>query len=156
MLLLTKESVPNSRPIVGWVNGNMYVPTSEVFGILPIPPDIRFESGIPEYLQPSQPPQRFEFLASKQGTQKAVLPVHTPQEYKLFSQLMRDHPVFNQPENGPSWVQAVKVWNRNAENRAEVFYKVTDYIYYERGGTDLMSSRSSSISRPTTIHGRLI
>ena len=33
----------------GWVNGNLYLPTSEQLGILPVPDDVRLASGMAEF-----------------------------------------------------------------------------------------------------------
>jgi len=55
----------------GWVNGNLYTPTSEVLGILPIVDDIRSSSGVAEYvpaLQRNEVAPRYRFLAELQGT----------------------------------------------------------------------------------------
>ena len=37
MVALTSRVIPDSKPLVGWVNGNLYKPTTEAFGILPVP-----------------------------------------------------------------------------------------------------------------------
>jgi hypothetical protein len=67
----------------GWVNGNLYTPTSEVLGILPIADDICSSSGMAEYipaLHRNEVAPQYQFLAELQGTWKPVLPVHTPVE----------------------------------------------------------------------------
>ncbi len=106
------------------MNGNLYVHTKEVFGILPIPTDVQIEGGMQPHQSSLDRPTRHAFLAARQGTRKAILPVHTSAEYKLFSKLMRDDPAFNQQNGEPNWSQGVKIWNRYAETDEEIFYKV--------------------------------
>lgn len=109
----------------GWVNGNLYVPTSERLGILPVPQDVRVASGMKEYdLHNFNKKQQHSYLARMQGTRKAVLPVHTPAEHDLFNDLMESNNTFNSQSSGPSWKLAVKVWNDLADEREGVFYKV--------------------------------
>lgn len=43
---LTQELVPGSTPLAGWVNGNLYIQTTEVFGILPVPLNIQMSTGM--------------------------------------------------------------------------------------------------------------
>ncbi|GBE83376.1 hypothetical protein SCP_0504240 [Sparassis crispa] len=106
--------------------------STEVFGILPIPDDVRTNSGMQEYQPSLDRKQEHAFLALKQGTRKAVLPVHSVAEYQLFSKLMREDPIFNRPDTEPSWAQAVKIWNRIAESEKEISYKLIEHlkVYY--------------------------
>lgn len=106
------------------MNGNLYVKSEEVFGILPIPRDVQIEAGMQPHHISLDRPAHHAFLASRQGTRKAVLPVHTPAEYKLFSKLMRDEPTFNQRDGEPDWEQGVRIWNRYAETEDDIYYKV--------------------------------
>ncbi len=111
----------------GWVNGNLYTPTSEVLGILPIADDIRSSSGMAEYipaLHRNEVAPRYRFLAELQGTRKSVLPVHTPVEKKLFKELLKNNPAFSSESGDPQWKLAVRIWNAEADVRDEVFYKV--------------------------------
>ena len=65
MVALTSRVILDSKPLAGWVNGNLYKPTTEVFGILPVPNDVCQESGMQEF----DPNFHYNgFLASKQGT----------------------------------------------------------------------------------------
>ncbi len=124
MLVLMDDIVPDSHQLGGWVNGNLYQHTSEVFGILPIPEDVRFDSGMQAFDITVDTSQRHRFLARKQDTRKAVLPLHTVAEYRLFSQLMQEHPAFNPSSGDPDWFRAVKVWNYHAERADDIEYKV--------------------------------
>lgn len=110
--------------ITNWVNGNLYQRTSEVSGVLPIPDDIRIKSGMSEYNSLIDMKQPQYFLASVQGTRKPVLPVHTLEEKKLFSLLMRTNPAFNSTRFVPNWSEAVKIWNRYADGDVNISYKV--------------------------------
>ena len=122
--LVTLQEIFINPPIItNWVNGNLYQRSSEVFGILPIPADIKLRSGMAAYNPTTDAKQLHHFLASVQGTRKAVLPVHTQNEKKLFSQLMRSNPAFNS-KTPPNWKEAVKVWNRHADGDEQITYKV--------------------------------
>jgi hypothetical protein len=61
------------------------------------------------------------FLAARQQTRLAVLPIHTTAERALFSQLMK-----SQTTGKPPWGKVVLDWNRAAEENpnGEIFYKV--------------------------------
>jgi hypothetical protein len=102
----------------------LYVPTSEVIGILPIPPNIRDESNMASYHHPSDRHQKHWFVASMQNTRKPVLPIHTTAEYQLFHSLKKSHPAFSPQSGEPQWTEAVKEWNRQADQRNDVYYKV--------------------------------
>lgn len=115
----------NSMKITGWVNGNLYVPTTEVIGILPIPDDVRIESGMSEYIPSVDSQQRHAFLAEMQGTHKPVLPVNNTAEKHLFRFLMENNKDYNSRATGPVWRQAVKVWNYYANSNTNVSYKVS-------------------------------
>jgi hypothetical protein len=110
--------------IGGWVNGNLYVPTAEVIGILPIPDDVRELSAMAPYVHSSTNHQKYSFIASMQGTRKPVLPVHTASEEQYFRTLMNTDPSFSPQSGEPHWGEAVKVWNSNAEVQDGVYYKV--------------------------------
>lgn len=114
----------NPVQIGGWVNGNFYVPTSESLGILPIPDDVRDLSGMIKYDPFLDSRQKYSYLASRQGTQKPVLPVHTPEEQALFRFLLQYELSFNPCAGEPNWRSAVKVWNSKADHEELIYYKV--------------------------------
>ncbi|KAF8876293.1 hypothetical protein CPB84DRAFT_1852998 [Gymnopilus junonius] len=118
-----RQLIPKSQPVARWVNGNLYVQTTEVFGILPVPDPVQTLSGILKYDQELKPEQ-YSYLASKQDTRYAVLMVHTTEEKNLFAKLMRTEPVFMR-EGGPDWPSAVRRWNE-LSNGKSIFYKVSD------------------------------
>ncbi|KAF5313428.1 hypothetical protein D9611_008540 [Ephemerocybe angulata] len=103
---------------------------SERLGILPIPDGVRIASAIGEY-NPQDPGARKQeqaYLARIQNTKKAVLPVHTPQEYKLFEELMVSSSAFNSTSRGPVWKLAVRVWNERAELTHGISYKLVEHL----------------------------
>ncbi|KAJ7246127.1 hypothetical protein B0H12DRAFT_1235640 [Mycena haematopus] len=86
--------------LTGWVNGNLYVPTKEVAGVLPIPDDVRLKSGMAQFEQSLHSKQRHRYLAALQGTRKPVLPIHSTPEKHLFRELMATNPSnFSTPAN---------------------------------------------------------
>jgi hypothetical protein len=130
MTVLTKECIPDSQLLAGWVNGNLYVPTTEVFGILAVPPDIRNQCGMQEFNELLDSKQPHHFLASKQGTRKPILPIHSSEEQRLFSKFMREDANFSGGGNGPVWQRAVKIWNRYADEHVGISYKVYPTITF--------------------------
>lgn len=119
-----RQAIPKSSPVANWVNGSMYVQTTEVFGILPIPDNVRVATGLLAY-DPHDKPKAQPYLAQQQGTKFATLTVHTNTEHQLYSQLMREDPLFTRPE-GPDWPQATRRWNELYANGKDIFYKVRD------------------------------
>jgi len=109
--------------ITNWVNGNLYERASEVSGILPIPADIRQQSAMSDYDPLLDNKQPHHFLAELQGTRKPVLPVHNLEEQELFRELMRTNLTFNSTSQ-PHWSEAVRVWNRYADIKSHISYKV--------------------------------
>jgi hypothetical protein len=112
--------VPESRLLTGWFNGNLYMPTNEVSGILPIPDNVRVKSGMGEYQSLLHSNQPHYFLASIQGTRKPVLPIHSHEERNLFRQLIAENVAFASAQ----WETAVKIWNGYADEHKEISYKV--------------------------------
>jgi hypothetical protein len=123
-LIYLEDILSNLVYIRGWVNGNLYLPTSETIGILPVPPELRAESKMADFNVNIDQKQRHAYLASMQGTRKAILPVHTPAEHDLFNTLMKTNEAFTSRSAGPRWTECVRVWNRLADTRNDVFYKV--------------------------------
>lgn len=115
--------------LIGWVDGNLYIKTNEVAGILPIPEDVRTGSGMLEYIPSLDRDNgkriRHQFLAERQGVKKPALPVHTSQERETFRTLMQESPAFSMNNGSPNWKAAVKVWNSLASEDNRLTYKVT-------------------------------
>ena len=118
---LTQKLIPSGQPAAGWVNGNLYVQTAEVFGILPIPAIIQTSAEMNPF-DLSNKPKLPSFLAEKQGTCYAVLTLHTEDEKTQFSDFMRTESVFSS-SRGSNWPTAAHVWNQ-AANGKTIFYKV--------------------------------
>ncbi|KAJ3964645.1 hypothetical protein EV361DRAFT_873842 [Lentinula raphanica] len=105
-MLLTLRSnnlipeIPNGIIPAGWVNGNFYLPTTETHW----------------------------FVASLQGTQRPVLPIHNKREEDLF----RDLVLTNTGSLEPRWDNIVLAWNTVANNEKEVLYEIIEHLrlYY--------------------------
>jgi hypothetical protein len=121
--------------ISGWVNGNLYVPTTEVLGILPIPEDIRRDCAMAPYDPLLHRSQKHYFLAEMQGTRKPILPIHTLAEKQLWRELINGNSAFSPISGEPRWSDAVKIWNSKAEEQVNVAYKV--FIFYPLTETHL-------------------
>uniref|UniRef100_A0A8H8CGB6 3'-5' exonuclease n=1 Tax=Psilocybe cubensis TaxID=181762 RepID=A0A8H8CGB6_PSICU len=148
----------NPVQIDGWVNGNLYSPTTEVLGILPIPESIRTATGMLPYnsntVIPNQP-QMHQYLANIQGTRKPVLPVHTATEKKLFHDLIKSHAAFSPVSGEPQWRDAVPVWNAKADITNDVSYKLVEQLsaYYNKWKT--LSHIHETLSLTADIRGPL-
>lgn len=115
----------NPTLLTGWVNGNLYLPTNEVSGVLPIPEDIREECAMAAFRPNLWPPkQQHRYLASVQGTRKAVLPVHNTAEKQLFRNLMANPTFASNLASAHRSNDAVALWNAHADITPEVSYKV--------------------------------
>ncbi|KAF7720604.1 hypothetical protein EC973_007053, partial [Apophysomyces ossiformis] len=69
--------------------------------------------------------QMYKYLADKQGTKYAVVPVHTPEEFALFRHIM------NQGHNArchEDWPEMAKSWNTNHANGTTIFYKTPEHL----------------------------
>ncbi|KAF5323995.1 hypothetical protein D9611_008386 [Ephemerocybe angulata] len=144
-------------------NGDLYIPTKERLGILTIPDNIRLEAGIAEHapdIAIHAPRRDFEYLARIQNTRKAVLPVHTTEEYELFDDLMKSSSAFNSRSRGPVWKLAVRVWNERADMSPKIFYKLIEHLktHYALWNTNVgirsTLSMSSSIRQGVTREAR--
>ncbi|KAG6835921.1 hypothetical protein H0H93_013330 [Arthromyces matolae] len=132
MLALVQHMLICPPQIHGWVNGNLYLQTNEVAGILPIPVAVQTQAAMGRYIASAHGKQPHYFLASMQGTRKPVLPVHNSQERKLFHDFMSGNNGFNHPTTGPNWDVAVQLWNNVAETRDKISYKLPEQlkVYY--------------------------
>ena len=109
MIERTRIHVPLSYRIQGWTNGSLYVDTSEVSGILPIPPTLCTKALMQPYIPGVTSKTLHQFLAQRQQTQFAVVAVHTVPEKQLFSCLIQTNPYFNWDKQEP--VVAVLFFN---------------------------------------------
>jgi hypothetical protein len=120
MHMYVQDIVPESRLITGWVNGNLYVPTTEVSVVLPIPDDVQVKSGMGEYQLLLHFNQPSHFLSLMQGTCKPVLPIHNSEKCNLFHKLVGENVAFASAR----WEAAVKIWNGYADKQKQISYKV--------------------------------
>ena len=122
---LTRLTIPESTTATGWVNGDLYVQTTEVYGILPVPDNVLLSAGMLAYdrAHPSLP-QRHHYLAKKQNTRFAVLTLHTDEEKKLFSSMMSEDVTFASAAESSRWQLVAQAWNQKA-NGQQIFYKVS-------------------------------
>lgn len=122
-MIYLEEHFTDLPQLTGWVNGNLYAQTTEVVGVLPVPPNIREISGMASFEPTIDFRQPHGHLASLQGTRKPILPVHSLQERQFFRALLNENKAFNSP-NGPDFKQAVRAWNHEADKTPSIFYKV--------------------------------
>lgn len=113
--------VPQSVPVSNWVNGDLYTQTTEVFGILPVPDDVRLRCGILAFDSSNQS-KTYTYLAKRQGARFAVLTIHSDAERSLFVSLIRTEPAFK--EARPDWDRATHRWNEVYANGSTIYYKV--------------------------------
>ncbi|KAF6758767.1 hypothetical protein DFP72DRAFT_1167168 [Ephemerocybe angulata] len=110
------------------IDGSVFTQTSEVIGVLPIPEDTQAQSGMQPYIDKLDSTRRNHSLARLQGVRKAAIPIHNDAESELYKNLMKEHPAFNNARAEPTWTEAVKVWNRMAEEDPQVFYKLVEHL----------------------------
>lgn len=98
------------------------MPKEVPVGILPIPSDVREANGILEHDQGRSPHNAIDkYLSETLNTRRAILPVHTQDEYRLFRQLTLQNEHFV----GGHWSHAAKIWNAIADRTTEeIYYKV--------------------------------
>ncbi|KAF8633831.1 hypothetical protein AX17_004351 [Amanita inopinata Kibby_2008] len=119
----------------GWVNGNNYQPSTEIFGVLPISKEQKARLGMhdfnAEYAKATK--TRYQKLAIQQNTLVAVVPVHTKAERELFRAMIA---VSGKEGDGdglftgkaqPNWETVAARWNEHAEGH-EIFYKVPEHL----------------------------
>ena len=119
-----QQFVSDCATISGWVNGNLYQPSGECFGIIPIPDTICRDAGLSSYSPLSGSKRQHDFLAKRQGTYLAVLPLHTKTEFLAFGQIMKNPQFFTSPAGKPIWPNILQFWNHTAERTPDMFYKV--------------------------------
>ncbi|KAG9218525.1 hypothetical protein CCMSSC00406_0001361 [Pleurotus cornucopiae] len=131
MLYLVHPYLESPRMLVGWINGNLYQRTKEVSGVLPIPDGLRIKAGMGAYIHAHHHKQLHQFLASRQGTRKPILPINNDSERRLFRELMASESGGNL-STGPNWDNIVILWNSKAEESKEISYKLPEQlkVYY--------------------------
>lgn len=127
-----------------------FAPTTEVFGVGPIPDSTCLAYGFqqtnasdrqPTLAQLSTYPfklpllltsklsgtrgNRYEFLATAQGTRIAVTSVHTPAEYKKFNDALAPDgtfPLHGAAKSAPDFAAIARWWSQSADGKT-IFYK---------------------------------
>lgn len=127
MLILLRDKVPDGRLAPDLVNGNLYIKTNEIAGILPIPKSIQDKVGLQSYDPQLHSKQLHAFLAMKQGTRKPVMPIHASAEHKLFRQLLPKvlAEVKGDFSSEKDWETFVRAWNQHANESPQITYKVS-------------------------------
>ncbi|KAF8075928.1 hypothetical protein FPV67DRAFT_1469766 [Lyophyllum atratum] len=155
MQCLVHDKLANPYMMAGWVNGNLYQPTTEVAGVLPIPDHLRSRSGMAQYIHTLHSKQALSFLAASQGTRKPVLPIHNAEERNLFREFMTGDSGFNNPASGPNWDSAVQLWNNEADVREKISYKLAEQLKVYYNG-DWKTNANIKQTKAMTAEARLL
>jgi len=118
-------TLPADSNFSGWVNGNQYERSTEVFGILPLPQQTRVQLGLLDFhpLFAKKHDIKHAYLAQQQNARTAVLPVHTKAERWLFAFLVSEtHGLFSGLRE-PDWGAVAARWAAHADGKT-IFYKV--------------------------------
>ncbi|KAJ7119377.1 hypothetical protein C8R46DRAFT_1364814 [Mycena filopes] len=125
---LVYQSLPfeyprKTRP--GYLNVSLFKKTHETF----IPPGTLPErvSNIPLAGLSGARTDRYEFLALAQGTKYAMTPIHTNEEYALFSKALRPSGPFAAANGVPDFKRMAKWWSAQVDGK-KIFYKVPEYF----------------------------
>jgi len=105
--------------MAGWINGNLYAPTKERLGIVPVPSRLLQEADM-EPFQNSGQRMQHRYLAQNQGAKFAIIPICTVEEKRLYAKLRQDLPSMQNND----YVAAAKIWNQKYANGTDCFYKV--------------------------------
>jgi len=118
--------IPAEFGLGGWLNGDKYLRSAELFGILPLPSPTQTHLGLlpfhSEFAKKKK--TKHTYLARQQGTRIAVLPIHTKAERWLFSFLVSEtHSLFAGPRE-PNWKVVAMRWAGHSDG-ISIFYKVS-------------------------------
>lgn len=117
----TQTVIENPLLMTGWINGNLYEPSKEKFGILPVPLRMQEAVEMKAYVDSEQPEKaRYKYLAKQQGTRFAVTSVCQVEEKILFGKLKKSEDAFRKDD----FVRGAMFWNREHANGKTIFYKV--------------------------------
>ncbi|KAM5545887.1 hypothetical protein V8D89_000013 [Ganoderma adspersum] len=127
-----------------WINGNDYEPAGETFGIMLYNSEIQDKYHFLPFNSPmaSELKYRNTYLAQRQGTRYAVLPVHTSKERSIFHSLVSTSASFKTRAQ-PDWHMLAVEWSGQANGR-DIFYKLPEHLKsYFKIWTDISSEKSS-------------
>jgi hypothetical protein len=87
------------------VNGNNFVRSTEVFGLLPLPEELRVNLGMHPFHAGFSRDHKIHhhYLAMRQNTRVTVLPIHTPAERGLFKLLLSETQGAFSGKKEPNW-----------------------------------------------------
>lgn len=107
------------------MNGNNYVRSTEIFGILPLSSHLRESLSIlPYHYQFALDRKiRHSYLAVRQQTRAAVLPIHTRPERSLFKAMLADPQGPFSGRKEPNWIELANIWSGHVDG-VLIFYKV--------------------------------
>ncbi|KAK2467284.1 hypothetical protein APHAL10511_000833 [Amanita phalloides] len=114
-----------------WVNGNDYTTLNEAFGMIKFDSTFITPLGMLPYHDRYAHEQQihYRYIAERQGTMMAVLPVHTRAERDLFQLLTHSSPLFLQSNNQPNWSALAAVWAGHADGK-NIFYKMPFHLIW--------------------------
>ncbi|KAG0178868.1 hypothetical protein DFQ29_002903 [Apophysomyces sp. BC1021] len=92
--------------------------------------------------------QMYKYLAEKQVTKYAVVPVHTPEEFSLFKQLMDR---YHGAQLHADWKEMAKSWNTDHTNGVTIFYKTPENLKAHCGVWDERRVANDSIAGSADI-----
>ncbi|KIK60525.1 hypothetical protein GYMLUDRAFT_261499 [Collybiopsis luxurians FD-317 M1] len=123
------SEIPDGIIPKGWINGNFYLPTAEVTGILPIPEKTQIDCGMQHYNPEFHRSQPQQFVASLQHTRRPVLPIHNKSEEELFRNLITTNV---KGASEPNWENIARAWNDAANSNMDISYKLIEHfrLYY--------------------------
>lgn len=127
--MLRFKTLPEGFGPGGWVNGNKYLESEESFGVLPIAEDIQTKLGMLAY-HPGYATTmkiRYPYLAARQGTRTAVVPIHTKAERILFKMLIHETNGLFAGKREPNWDTVAVRWAGHSDG-VNIFYKVSARI----------------------------
>jgi hypothetical protein len=124
LLERASKFIPSVHLLTGWSNTSLYVSSSEIFGILPVPESLAKGLDMQTFHSSIDAGSRHRYLASRQGTRYAVTVIHTIAERQRFSHYMRTNALFSSDTR--DWTQCARIWNKEA-NGVDVFYKVSAF-----------------------------
>ncbi|KAF9231665.1 hypothetical protein BU15DRAFT_68145 [Melanogaster broomeanus] len=126
--------LPNTVVRTGWVNGNNYQFADETFGMIRLLPTLFKPLGMFEFSEEYAREQkiRHKYVAERQGTLVAVLPIHTRDERDLFQLLAHSSPLFMDHARQPHWTALASIWASHANGKT-IFYKLPEHLkaYYQ-------------------------
>ncbi|KAJ3501690.1 hypothetical protein NLJ89_g9226 [Agrocybe chaxingu] len=132
----------------GWVNGNYYVNSPEVFGILPANERQREQLGMLEYHHDHGKEIRHSYLAFQQKTRNAILPVHTKAERGLFKMFVAKRDGLFSGTRQPNWAVLATQWAEHADG-VKIFYKLPEHLkaYWNKWGEHVTESGSMQMNK---------